>query len=233
MNPIKIILSSFLIVAILSAGCKTMNKSQKGAVIGAVGGGVVGAVIGKATGNTVLGAIIGATVGGVTGAVIGHKMDKQAEEMKKSLPDAEVIRVGEGIVIELNNKILFGFDQSELSDVAKTNLDKLVVILEKYPDTNIEIQGHTDSKGSVSYNQRLSERRALAVASYLAGYGIHPSRVVIASSRLTTIGFGEKLPKYTNETADGQSKNRRVEFLVTANEKMKEDAAKEAGKNGG
>lgn len=233
MKSIKITLVSFLILAIFSAGCKTMNKSQKGAVIGTVGGGVVGAVIGKATGNTVLGAIIGAGVGGVTGAVIGRKMDKQAEEMKKSLPDAQVIRVGEGIVLELNNKILFGFDQSELSAVAKTNLDKLVVILEKYPDTNIEIQGHTDSKGSVNYNQLLSERRALAVASYLSGYGIKSSRVVIATSRLTTIGFGEKLPKYTNETAEGQSQNRRVEFLVTANEKMKADAEKEAAKNGG
>jgi outer membrane protein OmpA-like peptidoglycan-associated protein len=220
-------------LAIFSAGCKSMNKSQKGAVIGTVGGGVVGAVIGKATGNTVLGAIIGATVGGVTGAVIGRKMDKQAEEIKKSIPDAEVIRVGEGIVIELNNKILFGFDESELSAIAKTNLDKLVVILEKYPDTNIEIQGHTDSKGTINYNQQLSERRALAVASYLSGYGIHQSRVVIASSRLSTIGFGEKLPKYTNETADGQAQNRRVEFLVTANEKMKEDAAREAEKAGG
>lgn len=233
MKSIKIVLTSFLIIAILSTGCKSMNKSQKGAVIGTVGGGVAGAVIGKATGNTVLGTIIGATVGGVTGAIIGHKMDKQAEEMKNNLPDAQVIRVGEGIVIELNNKILFGFDQSDLSSIAKTNLDKLVVILQKYPDTNIEIQGHTDSKGTILYNQQLSERRALAVASYLSGYGIQPSRVVIASSRLTTIGFGEKLPKYTNETTDGQAQNRRVEFLVTANEKMKADAANEGKKNGG
>lgn len=233
MKKMKIILALFLMISIFSVGCKSMNKSQKGAVIGTVGGGAVGAVIGKAAGNTVLGAIIGAAVGGVTGAVIGHKMDKQAEEMAKNIPDAEVIRVGEGIVIELNNKILFGFDQSDLSAVAKTNLDKLVVILEKYPDTNIEVQGHTDSKGTVNYNQQLSERRALAVASYLSGYGIHPSRVVIATSRLTTIGFGETLPKYSNGTTDGQSQNRRVEFLVTANEKMKADAAREAEKNGG
>lgn len=233
MKSIKIILASFLILAIFSTGCKSMNKSQKGAVIGTVGGGAVGAVIGKAAGNTVLGAIIGATVGGVTGAVIGRKMDKQAEEMAKNIPDAEVIRVGEGIVIEFNNKILFGFDQSDLSAAAKTNLDKLVVILQKYPDTNIEVQGHTDSKGTVNYNQQLSERRASVVASYLSGYGIPPSRVVIATPRLTTIGFGETLPKYSNATADGQSQNRRVEFLVSANEKMKADAAREAEKMGG
>ncbi len=219
-------------IALFTVGCKTMNKTQKGAVIGTVGGGAVGAVIGKATGNTVLGAIIGATVGGVTGAIIGNKMDKQAEEIKKSIPDAEVVRVGEGIVIEFNNKILFGFDQSNLSADARANLDKLVIILQKYPDTNIEIQGHTDSKGTAAYNQKLSEQRALAVASYLSGYGISPARVTIATARLTTIGFGESLPKYTNTTADGQAQNRRVEFLVSANEKMKAEAAAEASKNG-
>ena len=198
-----------------------MNKSQKGAVIGAVGGGVVGAVIGKVTGNTALGTIIGATVGGVTGAIIGRQMDKQAEEMKKNFPDAQVIRVEEGIVLEFSNKILFGFDQSDLSTGAKSSLDKLVAILQKYPDTNIEVQGHTDSKGSVNYNQALSERRASAVSYYLLGKGI-------TATRLTIHGFGETIPKYTNTTTDGQEQNRRVEFLVSANEKMKADAANEA-----
>jgi outer membrane protein OmpA-like peptidoglycan-associated protein len=228
----KILFTSILMIALFSVGCKSMNKTQKGAVIGTAGGGAVGAVIGKATGNTVLGAIIGATVGGVTGAIIGNKMDKQAEEIKKTIPDVAVVRVGEGIVIEFSNKILFGFDESNLSSDAKTNLDKLVVILQKYPDTNIEIQGHTDSKGTATYNQNLSEQRALAVASYLSGYGIAGSRVNIATGRLTTIGFGESLPKYTNTTADGQAQNRRVEFLVTANEKMKAEAAAEAARNG-
>ncbi len=233
MKRIKILIAGISMIAIFGMGCKSMNKSQKGAVIGTAGGAATGAVIGKATGNTVLGAVIGATVGGVTGAVIGRKMDKQAEEMKKDIPEAIVVRVGEGIVIEFNNKILFGFDQSSLSADARTNLDKLVAILQKYPDTNIEIQGHTDSKGAVNYNQALSERRAVAVASYLSGFGITNSRIVIATARLTTIGFGELLPKYTNTTEDGQAQNRRVEFVVSANEKMKEDAAKEAAKNSG
>ncbi|MEO5945450.1 MAG: OmpA family protein [Chitinophagaceae bacterium] len=226
MKTIKILLGCILIIAVTSAGCKTMNKSQKGAVIGAVGGGVVGAVIGKVTGNTALGAIIGATVGGVSGAIIGRQMDKQAEEMKKNFPDAQVIRVEEGIVLEFSNKILFGFDQSDLSAEAKTSLDKLVAILQKYPDTNIEVQGHTDSKGSTNYNQSLSERRASTVSYYLSGKGI-------TATRLTIHGFGESIPKYTNTTTDGQEQNRRVEFLVSANEKMKADAAKEAEKNGG
>jgi outer membrane protein OmpA-like peptidoglycan-associated protein len=226
MKTVKILLAGFFMTALFLSGCKTMNKSQKGAAIGVAGGAAVGAVIGKAAGNTAMGAIIGAAAGGVTGAVIGRKMDKQAEEMKKEIPDAEVVRVGEGIVIEFNSKILFGFDQSNLTTAARANLDKLVAILQKYPDTNIEVQGHTDSKGTTNYNQKLSEERASTVSYYLAGKGI-------ATSRLTIHGFGETSPKYTNDTEDGQAQNRRVEFLISANEKMKADAAKEAEKNGG
>ena len=226
MKTFKFLVTGFIILAIGSAGCKTMNKSQKGAVIGTAGGAAVGAVIGKAAGNTALGAIIGAAAGGATGAIIGHKMDKQAEEIKKAIPDAEVVRVEEGIVIEFNSKILFGFDQSNLTTDARTNLDKLVTILQKYPETDIEVQGHTDSKGTVRYNQKLSEERASTVSYYLSGKGI-------SASRLSINGFGETLPKYTNTTDDGQTQNRRVEFLVSANEKMKADAAKEAEKTGG
>jgi outer membrane protein OmpA-like peptidoglycan-associated protein len=226
MKKIRVLLTSFLIAAIFIAGCKTMNKSQKGAVIGTAGGAAAGAVIGKVAGNTVLGAILGAGVGGVTGAVIGRKMDKQAEEIKKEVPDANVVRVGEGIVIEFKSQILFGFDQSNLTTDARMNLDKLVTILQKYPDTDIEVQGHTDSKGTTRYNESLSERRAFAVSNYLSGKAIN-------TSRLTTNGFGETMPKYTNSTEEGQAQNRRVEFLISANEKMKADAAKEVEKNGG
>jgi outer membrane protein OmpA-like peptidoglycan-associated protein len=209
-------------VLILS-GCASWNKTQKGAVIGTAAGGTMGAVIGRASGNTALGAIIGAAVGGATGAVIGNQMDKQAEEIKKTVPDAKVERVGEGIIVEFNSKVLFGFDKSTISYGAKENLDKLYAVLESYPDTYIELQGHTDSKGSESYNQNLSEERASTVSGYLSSKGI-------SASRLTTKGFGETAPKYGNETADGRSGNRRVEFLITANEKMKADAEKVAAK---
>src|SRR6185436_13842715 len=128
-------------------GCKSMNKTQKGAIIGTAGGGAVGAVIGKAAGNTALGAIIGATVGGVTGAVIGRKMDKQAKDIENKVPGAKVERVGEGIVVEFNEKVLFGFDRSDLNGTAEDNLDKLTNVLKEYSNTNIEVQGHTDSKG--------------------------------------------------------------------------------------
>jgi outer membrane protein OmpA-like peptidoglycan-associated protein len=207
--------------AMLFSGCSSMNKTQKGGAVGAVAGGAMGAVVGKASGNTALGAIIGATVGGATGAVIGHQMDKQAEEIKNTVPDAKVERVGEGIVVEFSSNVLFGFDKSSLSDDAKTNLDKLVKVLNAYPDTDIEIQGHTDSQGSESYNKKLSVRRASAVSDYLRGNSI-------AANRIALKGFGETIPKYDNNTEDGQSQNRRVEFLITANEKMKAEAEKAA-----
>jgi len=203
-------------------GCSSLNRTQKGAMTGTAAGGAVGAVVGKTSGNTAMGAIIGAAVGGTAGAIIGRQMDKQAEEIKKTVPDVEVVRVEEGIMVEFSSNVLFGFDKSDLSNAAKTNLDKLVIVLKKYEDTDITIQGHTDSRGTAAYNQRLSEQRASTVSSYLVSKGIERNRVM-------TQGFGEMLPKYVNDTEAGRDKNRRVEFLITANETMKEDAGKQAG----
>jgi outer membrane protein OmpA-like peptidoglycan-associated protein len=222
MKKMRMSLIFVLSAAFILSGCASWNKTQKGAVVGTAAGGAMGAVIGRASGNTALGAIIGAAVGGGAGAIIGNQMDKQAEEIKKTVPDAKVERVGEGIVVEFSSNVLFAFDKSNLSDDAKISLDKLVKVLNSYPDTNIEIQGHTDSKGSVSYNQNLSEKRATAVRGYLTAKNI-------TASRLTIKGFGETVPKYDNSTADGRTQNRRVEFLISANEKMIAEAKKEAG----
>ena len=221
MKKLRMGLAVVLSAAFLFTGCASWNKTQKGAVIGTASGGAAGAVIGRASGNTALGAIIGAAVGGGAGAVIGRQMDKQAEEIAKNVPDAKVERVGEGIVVEFSSNILFGFDESNLSNEAKTNLDKLVTVLNSYADTDIEVQGHTDSRGSESYNQTLSVQRAGVVKNYLVSNGINQSRFSIQ-------GFGETLPKYENDTADGRTQNRRVEFMITANEKMKAEAEKEA-----
>jgi outer membrane protein OmpA-like peptidoglycan-associated protein len=223
MRSIQKTLTSIAAVAIILGGCKSMNKTTKGAIIGTAGGGAVGAVIGKVAGNTALGAVIGAAVGGATGAVIGHKMDKQAKEIQSQVPGAKVDRVGEGIVVEFNEKILFATNQYTLNAVASSNLDKLATVLKSYPDTDIEIQGHTDSQGSDDYNMTLSEKRAASVATYLKAKGV-------ASSRIKTKGFGETAPVATNDTEAGRAQNRRVNFLITANEKMKEDAKKEAAK---
>ncbi|MBK7338824.1 MAG: OmpA family protein [Saprospirales bacterium] len=211
----------FLGVALILSGCASMNRTQKGAAVGTATGAAMGAVVGKASGNTALGAIIGAVVGGASGALIGHQMDKQAEEIKKTVPDAKVIRVGEGIVVEFSSNVLFAFDKANISADAKNSLDKLVKILDSYPDTDIEVQGHTDNKGSDAYNQTLSLERASSVKTYLSSKGI-------SSSRFNIKGFGESLPKYLNDTENGRDQNRRVEFLITANDKMKAEAERQS-----
>jgi outer membrane protein OmpA-like peptidoglycan-associated protein len=219
-------LSVTLLVAfclVLFAGCSTATRSQKGAVIGAAGGGAAGAVVGKVAGNTAMGAIIGATAGGVTGAVIGRNMDKQAEAIAKEIKDAEVTREGEGIIIRFNEKVLFAYDRSDLNTTAKANLDKLNGILMKYPETNITIIGHTDNKGSNSYNQTLSESRAGAVTTYAEQNGV-------SKERLTAMGKGESDAIAGNDTEEGRASNRRVEFVITANDKMKAEATREAQK---
>lgn len=220
MKNFKNVLFALAVIAFLSTGCNA-TRSQKGAVIGGAAGAVGGTIIGKAAGNKTLGTIIGAVVGGTAGAIIGRDMDKQAEEIENSIPGAKVERVEEGIVVEFSEKILFEFSKSDLGNAAKTNLDNLVTVLEKYPNTNIEVQGHTDSRGSDEYNMGLSERRAGTVADYLKTQGV-------VANRINTKGFGESAPGYTNETQEGMAQNRRVEFLITANEKMKADAQEQA-----
>jgi len=221
MKHFKNLFFAIPLFAFLIIGCNA-TKSQKGAVIGGAAGAVGGNIIGRAAGNSTLGTIIGAAVGGTAGAIIGHDMDKQAEQIKNDIPGAKVERVDEGIKVEFNEKILFAFSKSDLGDSAKQNLGKLVTILNQYPNTNIEIQGHTDSRGTDEYNMGLSLRRANAVRDYLVAQGI-------SASRLTTRGFGESAPAYSNDTPEGMAQNRRVEFLITANDQMKADAKEKAG----
>jgi len=209
-------------ISVVFAQCANLNNTQKGAGIGTAGGAAAGAVIGKVAGNTGLGAIIGAAVGGVAGGIIGKKMDKQAEEIKNEIPGVKVERIEEKLVVEFSSAVLFGFDQSRLTDGAQKTLDDLIAILNKYPDTDIEVQGHTDNKGTEQYNQKLSLQRADNVAEYLT---LHK----IDSKRITTNGYNFSVPKYDNNTEQGRMQNRRVEFVITANEKMKTDAQKEAG----
>ena len=149
---------------LILSGCKNMNKAQKGVLIGAGAGGAVGAAVGKAAGNTAMGAIIGATVGGVAGGLI-RKMDKQAEEISK-IPGAKVERVGEGINVTFDSGVLFEVDKTAITNASEKKLADLTSILNKYPDTYILIEGHTDATGTDEHNLDLSERRAKSVASF-------------------------------------------------------------------
>jgi outer membrane protein OmpA-like peptidoglycan-associated protein len=225
-----ILLGSLLLLSTVFTSCeavKNTNKTQRGAAIGAVGGAILGGVLGNNIGkggNGALGAVLGGVIGGVAGGVIGNKMDKQAREIETALPGAQVERVGEGIRLVLGeNAVRFDTNKSTLTAAAKANLDKLVPVFNQYPDTNIQIYGYTDSTGTAEYNLKLSDQRAASVRAYLAGKGL-------SSARFTTTGLGIADPIATNETPEGRSQNRRVEFAITANEKMVQDAQKEAGK---
>jgi outer membrane protein OmpA-like peptidoglycan-associated protein len=229
MRKISILgISSLFLFATLFTSCssvKNANNTQKGAGIGAVAGALIGGIIGNNTGiGTAGGALIGAAVGGGTGALIGNKMDKQAREIDQALPGADVERVGEGIRLVLNeNAVRFDTNKSTLTTQARINLDKLVPVFTEYADTNIEIFGYTDSTGRPEYNLTLSAQRAESVKNYLIAKGL-------VASRFKTTGLGIAEPIATNDTPEGRSQNRRVEFAITANDKMKEDAKKEAGK---
>lgn len=202
--------------------CSTTNKTTKGTVIGALAGGTVGALIGKKAGNTAVGALIGGAVGGTAGAFIGRGMDRQAEQLKQTIPGAEVIREGEGIIVKFDSGILFDVSKSELKTAAMTNIQNLAKSLKDNPDTDVMIIGHTDNSGSDEYNNRLSERRAEAVKTFTINQGI-------SASRINTRGKGESEPIADNNTEEGKTKNRRVEIVIVANAKMKADAQKNVG----
>lgn len=200
---------------LFGTACNT-TKTTEGAVIGGTAGGVIGGIIGGKK-NTAAGIIIGSAIGGTAGALIGNYMDKQAKEIEEDLEGAEVERVGEGILITFDSGLLFDLDSYELRAETKENLTELSDALKKYDETNIIIEGHTDSQGTDSYNQRLSERRARSVSSYLAKQNV-------SSRRFTVKGYGEDKPVATNETATGRQQNRRVEVAIVANEELKEAA---------
>ncbi len=218
-RTISLIIIGSLILGL--GGCSSLTKSQKGAIIGGTAGAVVGGVIGKQSDHTAEGAILGAAIGGIAGGIIGDYMDKQAAEMERDLEGAKIERVGEGIKVTFASGILFDVDSSNLRPEAQENLHKLARILQKYEDTRILIEGHTDATGSEEYNQELSERRANSVNNYLIGLGVQVNR-------LTTVGYGEMQPVSSNETPEGRQANRRVEVAIWANEELKDAARRQA-----
>ena len=226
-NIVLIALALLMSVGTLFTSCealKNTNNTQRGAAIGAAGGALLGGILGNNLGKGgkgAMGAVLGGVIGGVAGGVIGNKMDKQAREIDNALPGADVVRVGEGIKLVLNeNAVRFDTNKSTLTATAKTNLDKLISVFKEYADTNIMIYGYTDSTGSAEYNLKLSQERATSVKNYLVSKGL-------ASTRFSTSGMGIVDPIATNDTPEGRSQNRRVEFAITANEKMIQEAKSE------
>ena len=200
------------------SSCNTSNM-LKGTAIGAGTGAAVGGLIGHKAGNTAVGAIIGAAVGGTAGALIGRHMDKQAQELQNDLEGAVVQRVGEGILITFKDGLKFDVNSANLRASDTQNLSDLANVLTKYEDTDVLIEGHTDSSGSDEYNQTLSEKRAESVRKELVSKGV-------LAGRLTAVGYGESQPLEDNSTEAGKQANRRVEVAIVANDKMKRAAEK-------
>jgi outer membrane protein OmpA-like peptidoglycan-associated protein len=186
---------AFLTINTSCSAIKNANKTQKGAGIGVAGGAWIG------------------------GRIIGNTMDKQAKKIEEMVPGADVNRVGEGIQIIFDDKsgVNFALNSANLTSEAKANLDKVADVFVEFPDTELMLEGHTDSTGDAGYNMTLSTKRANAVADYLNNKGV-------TKSRITVKGLGETAPRFENDSKEGQAKNRRVEIGVTANKEMIEDA---------
>ena len=213
----SLVVIATLATVFVSSGCASLNKKERGAIIGGATGAAVGAAVGRANGSTAKGAIIGAAVGGTAGAVIGHQMDQQAKEIRQNIPGAIVERVGEGLQVTFESGLLFDYDSDVLREAARKNLATLATSLEKYPNTDLMIVGHTDATGPDAYNMTLSERRAAAASNYLAAQGV-------ARARLRSTGRGEAEPLVSNDTEADRQKNRRVEVAIYANEQGKAQA---------
>jgi outer membrane protein OmpA-like peptidoglycan-associated protein len=223
MRPSSRRLARILFIAILLSllgGCahyREMNeeratsrdKTKKGAAIGAASGAVLGAVLGEGELDEIL---AGAAIGAGIGAGIGAYMDRQEEKLGQ-IPGTTVERVSEDmILVHFESDVLFEVDSSVLGAAARSSLDQAASVFNEYPKTAIIAQGHTDSTGSETYNQELSERRAEAVMNHLIGRAVD-------AARITAVGYGEGYPIASNDSAADRSLNRRVDLLLKAKAK--------------
>jgi outer membrane protein OmpA-like peptidoglycan-associated protein len=205
---------SLLACLLILLACAPQTKTGKGATYGAAGGavagGIIGQIIGGDTESTLIGTAIGAAVGGAGGAAVGNMMDRQEAEMRQALAESEaaaVRREGNLLEISLRGDVTFDTDSAVIKPGLYSEIDRIANILNKYPRTVIQVEGHTDSTGSESYNMELSARRAEAVKNVLVRKGVDPSRIL-------TLAFGESEPIASNDTAYGRARNRRVEIKV-------------------
>lgn len=199
-----------IVAFMLSACAAPATRQEKGALIGMGVGAATGAALGQAighnTGATVIGAVAGAAVGGVAGSMIGDYMDRQERDFQAQMArmqGATMQRQGNNLAITFNTDVLFDVNSYRLMPGAYDEIDRVAAILNRYPDTRVDVGGHTDSTGSEQHNYTLSEARARAVADALADSGVNPRRI---SSR----GFGEERPIASNATEGGRQLNRRV-----------------------
>jgi outer membrane protein OmpA-like peptidoglycan-associated protein len=203
-------------ISISLMGCASMQNedgsTKKSAAYGGIGA-AVGAVAGALLGhdNRAQGAAIGAALGGLAGAGYGHYADKQEAELKKSLAGTgvEVQRSGDDLKIVMPGNLTFPSGQSKLTPQADWELGKVAESLKQFPDTRVEIVGHTDSVGSDEKNLELSTERAISVGKFFTSNGVERSRI-------RAVGAGPKEPIASNSTEQGRAANRRVEIKLRA-----------------
>ena len=209
-------MSVFLVLAMLAlSSCASMQTQQErgtatGAAVGAGVGAILGQAIGHNTASTLWGSAIGAVVGGVAGNQIGAYMDRQQQQLQAIAAQSEAMSVARNqnvLTATFKSEVLFDFDSAVLKPGAYPELDRVANVLNQYPDTAIRVEGHTDASGPESYNQQLSEKRAMAVKNALIQKGVHPARIV-------AIGYGESMP-----ISSDPAQNRRVNIVIIPIEK--------------
>lgn len=216
MKKSRIILSTVAVSALLATsacvtdpntGEKKVSRTAIGGAGGALAGYLLGGLIGGKTAR-----IVGAGIGGVAGGVVGYKMDQQIRELKEKTAgsgvDVSEVDNGNAILVNLPDGVTFAVDSVTITPAFQATLNEIAKSMQTYPDSLIDVYGHTDSSGSDAYNQSLSERRAQSVANYLTMRGV-------SASRIRSQGFGESYPVASNDTPEGRQKNRRVEIKIT------------------
>lgn len=191
-------------------GCQTVQDNQRTA-IGAAAGAAIGAAAGTLVGgNDRRNALIGAGIGLLAGAAVGQYLDQQQRDLEAGLAGtgAEVERQGDQLLVTMPSQITFAVDSSNIQPQFYSALNNVASTFNKYPESYVDVIGHTDSTGGDAYNQELSERRAGSVANYLSNQGVN-------RARLAAFGQGETQPVADNNTPEGRQANRRVELRIT------------------
>jgi outer membrane protein OmpA-like peptidoglycan-associated protein len=202
-----------------NTGERKVSRTAIGAGGGALAGLLLGGLIGGGTGR-----IVGAGIGGIAGAAYGYTLDKQIKQLKEQTAgsgvDVTPVDNGQAILVNLPEGVTFDVGSYSLKPQFRATLDKVAESLKQYPDSLIDVYGHTDSTGSDAFNQTLSENRARTVASYLSMQGV-------SAARIRSQGYGETMPVADNATEEGRRKNRRVEIKIVP--VTQEDVARARG----
>lgn len=214
MNVTKFTVALCTVSALALAGCTDPatigtpgSKTQQGAILG----GIIGAGIGAISNDSDrgLGAVTGALVGATAGGVIGNQLDAQERELRESIQNTgiQIVNTGDRLIVTFPHDLTFATDSASISSAVRADLQSLASSLVRYPDSTVQVIGHTDSDGAASYNQTLSERRANVVADAIQSGGV-------PYNRLSVVGRGEDQPVASNLTPEGKAQNRRVEVVI-------------------